>query len=561
MIRKAVSVLLFISAMFAVTGSPRAQPALAFGDIHLDEYPNLRFSAVLRNAPMTPGQPGMFELMESGKEGEKPWKLMLNVAGDSAPGGMRPGGNRAGNGGATDWYLVIDTTRSISKDDFRSSLDIAARFAESLPPGDRAAVYTFSRRRLTRRELSHDRNGAAHEIRAIARRGRTTLLFDSLYSALAKARKGDLAGDPRGKRRKAMLLLTDGRDEGSEMTIKDCLRIAGTPGEGGMPVHVLLFGRVLNRAALHSLAEASGGRFFAGLGDGPLRLLERRSVPRHTYQFRARSKAASMGVWPGKTATLELVWKSPDGLNEVRARHKYEMTWALWFKSIAGGKSTWLLIGLALFLLLLLIIFLMMFPGGRAGASDVRETKAEPPVVESDEYRLPIGAETTPEPEPAPIELPDPEIIEPAPRDLAAVEALAHAMHETGPRPPAPGHTVYMQSYSYQILQDALRSAPRYKAGKLVLRDPRNREDRREYDLFMDTTVLGNGRWANIHLDDPIASPVHARVRRADGAFIIYDMVSGTGVYLNGKKLLRPRGLVHGDELKLGRTYFTFRGA
>jgi len=48
-------------------------------------------------------------------------------------------------------------------------------------------------------------------------------------------------------------------------------------------------------------------------------------------------------------------------------------------------------------------------------------------------------------------------------------------------------------------------------------------------------------------------------MRRIEGGYYLYDLVSDSGTYLNGKKLLRPRLLHDWDEIKAGKTVFIFR--
>jgi hypothetical protein len=116
---------------------------------------------------------------------------------------------------------------------------------------------------------------------------------------------------------------------------------------------------------------------------------------------------------------------------------------------------------------------------------------------------------------------------------------------------------ILLKRYAYDLLQTALRNARPYKNAALVLAEEKLS---REYDLFMDSTVLGSGRWSNIHINDRTVSPVHARIKRVGNKYVLYDMISETGTYLNGKKLLRPRPLSDGDTIKIGRTELYFRG-
>lgn len=72
--------------------------------------------------------------------------------------------------------------------------------------------------------------------------------------------------------------------------------------------------------------------------------------------------------------------------------------------------------------------------------------------------------------------------------------------------------------------------------------------------------TIGRGNENIIQINDEYLSNKHARIRRIEGGYYLYDLVSDSGTYLNGKKLLRPRLLHDWDEIKAGRTVFIFRG-
>jgi hypothetical protein len=118
----------------------------------------------------------------------------------------------------------------------------------------------------------------------------------------------------------------------------------------------------------------------------------------------------------------------------------------------------------------------------------------------------------------------------------------------------------YMQEYAYHVLQLALRQGPKYSDGRLTLYKDGPRKETREYDLFLTNTVIGSGKWSHIRIHDSSVSPVHARIRRVDNRYVIYDLLSKTGVYINGKKLLRPKSLCDGDDLIIGRVRLIFSG-
>lgn len=82
------------------------------------------------------------------------------------------------------------------------------------------------------------------------------------------------------------------------------------------------------------------------------------------------------------------------------------------------------------------------------------------------------------------------------------------------------------------------------------------------FGLYADET-LTIGRdpaRADIVLNDPTVSALHARIRYENERFVIYDLGSTNGTFLGDYRLDR-QPLVEGDELRLGNIWllFTYR--
>jgi hypothetical protein len=75
----------------------------------------------------------------------------------------------------------------------------------------------------------------------------------------------------------------------------------------------------------------------------------------------------------------------------------------------------------------------------------------------------------------------------------------------------------------------------------------------------LDTDVLTIGRspHSDIFLDDVTVSRHHARVMRDEGGFLVEDLNSLNGTYVNRKRIERHR-LVEGDELQIGKFKLAF---
>jgi hypothetical protein len=76
------------------------------------------------------------------------------------------------------------------------------------------------------------------------------------------------------------------------------------------------------------------------------------------------------------------------------------------------------------------------------------------------------------------------------------------------------------------------------------------------YDL-MEGATLGRGD-VEIHLEDPFASSLHARITRQGGVLVIEDLGSTNGTYLNDEELSGPTPLHDGDRIRIGDSEFSY---
>ena len=69
--------------------------------------------------------------------------------------------------------------------------------------------------------------------------------------------------------------------------------------------------------------------------------------------------------------------------------------------------------------------------------------------------------------------------------------------------------------------------------------------------------TLGRGD-VEIQLEDPFASSRHARISRQGHVFVIEDLGSTNGTYLNDEPLNGPQPLHAGDRIRIGDSEFTY---
>jgi class 3 adenylate cyclase/tetratricopeptide (TPR) repeat protein len=71
-------------------------------------------------------------------------------------------------------------------------------------------------------------------------------------------------------------------------------------------------------------------------------------------------------------------------------------------------------------------------------------------------------------------------------------------------------------------------------------------------------TRIGRGEQNDIRLADPSVSRDHALIRRVDGVYLISDLDSANGTFVNDQRVYAPRALSAGDRIRLAEIAFTF---
>lgn len=81
----------------------------------------------------------------------------------------------------------------------------------------------------------------------------------------------------------------------------------------------------------------------------------------------------------------------------------------------------------------------------------------------------------------------------------------------------------------------------------------------REIQLRISSPNIGRDAKADISLDDPAISYIHAQLVRQGGDTYVRDLGSRNGTQVNGKVISMPHRLENGDVIKLGGTSLVFR--
>jgi len=80
----------------------------------------------------------------------------------------------------------------------------------------------------------------------------------------------------------------------------------------------------------------------------------------------------------------------------------------------------------------------------------------------------------------------------------------------------------------------------------------------KEFRLGEQTTIGRDALVCDFVLDDESASAQHARIKEERGQWVLYDLASTNGTFLNGQKIQRAP-LTDGDVIRIGLTTMVFK--
>ncbi len=111
----------------------------------------------------------------------------------------------------------------------------------------------------------------------------------------------------------------------------------------------------------------------------------------------------------------------------------------------------------------------------------------------------------------------------------------------------------YPKEISKDILSD-LQKIPEGKAGIVVIKGPNVGE---KFFLIKPKFEIGRSHDSDILLDDVTVSRKHAVLEKVDNDYIVSDLSSLNGTYVNGE-IVNSSKLKNGDKIQIGKYIFLF---
>jgi hypothetical protein len=133
-----------------------------------------------------------------------------------------------------------------------------------------------------------------------------------------------------------------------------------------------------------------------------------------------------------------------------------------------------------------------------------------------------------------------------------AVRAVVRDLRAT----PAPARPVRARR---TVPEKAPVPAPTRRAvpSQLVVHIPERRP--RVIELADQAVLFGRSPSSTVQLEDPYVSDDHARIYQADGSWMVTDLKSTNGTFLNRVKVTTPTQIAAGDQLGIGKTIVEVR--
>lgn len=560
--------------------------SLTLDELILDDFPQVKALVTVRNedgVPIVGLGPDEFEIVEDGRTSFPPSAVTAQVNPEAA----------------ISIIMVIDISGSMKGKPINEAMRAASALIDQLSPGDRVALIAFADKvDLDPQQLEEgkeiafttDKNALRNAVNFLDEQiGWDTPLYDAIYKGVKMA-----STEPVGKR--AVIVMTDGRDERDNaqgVPIKDAGSLSSPDdpineaNQHNIPIFsigLVGLGGKIDTKYLRRLAERTGGVYqgapepeeLAPLFENVVEQLKQQYVL--TYESRlpddssfhsvlirvqhpqgqaigekkvqirqpeptAEPPTATTGPEPTTPADTPEPGLSPSPTELATAQPVPTEIGGI------GGRVQGIIeeqpvlaaaIGIGVLLLIILVVVLVIVVlRGRESSEDEWST---------DELVADYG--------PTPGTWPS-ERTEPGTPSIGSPMDGGTAVATPGwePGTPAPGPTPVGPTPGGIPQAGQTRIISRAPKHLAMLVD-KGRPDRK-YDLG-DKTNIGRGRNNQIVLEDPTVSRNHAWIKAEGDSFLVFDVGSANGTFVNDRRVEDPQRLVNGDTIRFGEAEFVF---
>ena len=403
--------------------------------------------------------------------------------------------------------LVMDSSRSFSLKQFIMHVKAATSFAKALNKNDKLSILSFNDKLERHCGFVSKKVKMIQCIRTIKQHGGKIVLFDALFKGL------EIADELKLKRR-FIVLFTGGSDEGSVITYND---IVSRLYYLNIPVFIIATGNGSKLRSLARISKISRGDIYyvkdvKNVGKINLLLTE---ILDNNYMIRYISQSSNIFLG-NKSVKLTLKIESKE-FNEEDSYTFFIHSFSLsdWWYKFRSDERYFLfgIVSFSILCFLILFVFILRTIRTRSTLVSVRDNKKRKKEEENNEDLEDIEEYITPQEE-----------------NMTPLAKKPRSMTQYGSK----------EYLGYLVEKDGPH------AGK-------------KYEIYWDNTNIGYADENSIVIDDPLVSYQHAKIKKDESKYKIYDLLSENGTFVNGRKVLRPLYLEDFDEIQLGKTKLIFR--
>ncbi|MCL1833529.1 MAG: VWA domain-containing protein [Leptospirales bacterium] len=400
--------------------------------------------------------------------------------------------------------LAIDSSKSI-KDDYLDKIKKdAENIAGAAGEDDNIAVLRFNDEVKLLNNFSSNRTVIKNSIMSVERHGSRTLLMDGIYDSIKLLSNINSS-------RKGVVVFTDGKDEGSVLSSNDIIKAAK---EFGIPIYFITTPDCKELNFVNRISKLTDGRTVGGNKNSADIYKMILSRIKNIYEINYQSIAKA----DNSRHSLEVRLK----YGNIKDQDTTEFTAERNFFNINILKDPHILLILLILLCILFFFLLILFI--KRGAKSERKSESSVKNIRNNFKNLKNNDNN----------IFDDEIYS---RDVS-IEYLRKSESFDENAPVEMPDILYSQVWLHP--KDSNKACEKFR-------------------LIKNEITIGSGKENPIQIIDDGVSNKHSRIRRIKGGYYLYDLISDTGTYLNGKKILRPKLLHDWDEITIGRDTLIFR--
>ncbi len=431
--------------------------------------------------------------------------------------------------------LILSIQASNETDRLQYSKQLATALVQSLSKEDKVGVHIYGRDTYFL-NLNMDKAEALEKIEAISQGSgnRTNYALNFLFSQLREDELPNL-----------LFVISTDKEAEVDDPIANVIKKSKAL---KFPIHML----ALSEKKYLNLAEYSEGEFYPIEKNTSIATMQSQLYSfRKTPPIIEYKSPFSENAKPLRSSSVQITLKV--GENDFKAN--YDLTLLTFMKSkFSNIEFFYSFMFIILLICLLLLYAVTKRNKARALAEEMRLREEE--LLKNDlYYHENISTDTTSNPtfkKYSSFEENEEEIDDTS-EDLYSYNSESSISTATMPR-----QGVTHKEDSYEVSPDVLEKSESYERGILILKEGPN--PGRQFTINKPEITIGSTASNDLVLWDSSLSPMHAKIKRVKNVFILFDTVSNTGVFLNGKKLLRPKALFDFDEIRLGNSLLLFRG-